>query len=552
MKKFKDKLGKSSSSHTSMVEWTKHDDKILDYTENGEENKLRIALLKKGVSPLKKKNDGKTVIDVACERGNVECLEALLEKCAEVVIVSKAGCSALHTATKAGHASCVMKLLQYKIRVGCQDSDKMTALHHAASKGQVECVKVLLSHGAKLNIREKDGRTPLLIAIQAARENIVKLLLENGARVNLSDSAHKTPLMYASLIGLKDAVFTLLQHGANPLLRDTNGHRAEDFARISGYGDIVKMIENTPIMPTWGYAESYEDDVDSPSQDGSVVGSNEGSEVGSVLSHQDSEQGFGSVYPNSIRSSSHSLSTSVSSYPSPRYEVTVGRVKELEDENNRLNVQLRTLRSEYFREPQSGNITDMSALDSSQTVDAFAVMENGSDDRKVSFDDATIDLQATNEESRIVESLRKQVATLKIENERLRDEKDDINVDDSIPTIPITVYQQLKGSTEEVVSTLNKNLDNVKKENEILKNQLSEIKSQTQHEFRNKAEQKIHALEDQVRRLQKQLLEADNEHARTISIYRLHLLNAVQGDMDSDVKKALQLILKLRCAEQFC
>ena len=24
-----------------MVEWTKHDDKILDYTENGEENKLR-------------------------------------------------------------------------------------------------------------------------------------------------------------------------------------------------------------------------------------------------------------------------------------------------------------------------------------------------------------------------------------------------------------------------------------------------------------------------------------------------------------------------------
>lgn len=30
-------------------------------------------------------------IDVACERGNVECLEALLEKCAEVVIVSKAG-----------------------------------------------------------------------------------------------------------------------------------------------------------------------------------------------------------------------------------------------------------------------------------------------------------------------------------------------------------------------------------------------------------------------------------------------------------------------------
>ena len=78
MKKFKDKLGKGTSSHVSrtrcmyilrissveienfyhlycspindsfgqffqisMIEWTKNDDKMLDYTVNGEENKLR-------------------------------------------------------------------------------------------------------------------------------------------------------------------------------------------------------------------------------------------------------------------------------------------------------------------------------------------------------------------------------------------------------------------------------------------------------------------------------------------------------------------------------
>ena len=59
--------------------------------------------------------------------------------------------------------------------------------------------------------------------------------------------------MYASLIGLKDAVSTLLQHGANPLLRDTNGHQAQDFARISGYEDIVKIIASTPVLPLWSY-----------------------------------------------------------------------------------------------------------------------------------------------------------------------------------------------------------------------------------------------------------------------------------------------------------
>ena len=44
-----------------MIEWTKHDDKMLDYVLNSEENKLRIALLRKSVSPLKKKSDGKTM-----------------------------------------------------------------------------------------------------------------------------------------------------------------------------------------------------------------------------------------------------------------------------------------------------------------------------------------------------------------------------------------------------------------------------------------------------------------------------------------------------------
>lgn len=36
--------------------------------------------------------------------------------------------------------------------------------------------------------------------------------------------------------------------------------------------------------------------------------------------------------------------------------------------------------------------------------------------------------------------------------------------------------------------------------------QISEMKRQTQDEIRRKADQKIHALEDQVRRLQNQLL----------------------------------------------
>ena len=28
---------------------------------------------------------------------------------------------------------------------------------------------------------------------------------------------------------------------------------AEDFARISGYGEIVRIISDTPVLPQWGH-----------------------------------------------------------------------------------------------------------------------------------------------------------------------------------------------------------------------------------------------------------------------------------------------------------
>ncbi|XP_028418657.1 ankycorbin-like [Dendronephthya gigantea] len=528
MKKFKDKLGKGSSSHVALMEWTKYDDKILDYIVHSEENKLRLALLRKGVTPLKKKSDGKTMLDVACEHGHVECLEALLERCTDVVPVSKAGGSALHTAAKSGSADSIVKLLQYKVRVGSIDADKMTALHHSASKGHVDCVRILIQNGAKLNSRDKDGRTPLLIAIQAARESIVQILVENGARVNVTDSAHKTPLMYASLIGLKDAVCTLLQHGANPLLRDSNGHQAEDFARISGYGEIVRIISDTPVLPQWDYAEEYIDDEDS--QDGSVIGSNDGSDVASMLSHPDSEHRFGSVYSSDRRSSSHSVSTFISSSSHPgRLEANVCKLdQELERENNRLNTQLPTMEMSHSNKNKVNRLKE-----------------------DINYNKITVG-QSDDVEKVQQENFQREINALKAENEQLKNELIDINVDDSIPTIPITVYQELKESTEEELSTLNASFSNLKKENDNLKRQILELKHQTRDEAQMKSEQKICALEEQVLRLQNQLMEADTEHSKTINVYRLHLLNALQGVISKDVKKALELILKIRNDEQFC
>jgi len=61
--------------------------------------------------------------------------------------------------------------------------------------------------------------------------------------------------------------------------------------------------------------------------------------------------------------------------------------------------------------------------------------------------------------------------------------------------------------------------------------------------------QQLEALQQQVKQLQNQLAECKKHHQEVISVYRMHLLYAVQGQMDEDVQKVLKQILTM-CKNQ--
>jgi len=52
-------------------------------------------------------------------------------------------------------------------------------------------------------------------------------------------------------------------------------------------------------------------------------------------------------------------------------------------------------------------------------------------------------------------------------------------------------------------------------------------------------------LQQQVKQLQNQLAETKKQHQEIVSVYRTHLLYAVQGQMDEDVQKVLKQILTM-------
>ncbi|KFV20178.1 Ankycorbin, partial [Tauraco erythrolophus] len=61
--------------------------------------------------------------------------------------------------------------------------------------------------------------------------------------------------------------------------------------------------------------------------------------------------------------------------------------------------------------------------------------------------------------------------------------------------------------------------------------------------------QQLEALQQQVKQLQNQLTETKKQHQEIVSVYRTHLLYAVQGQMDEDVQKVLKQILSM-CKSQ--
>ncbi|XP_074058538.1 ankycorbin isoform X2 [Macrotis lagotis] len=74
-------------------------------------------------------------------------------------------------------------------------------------------------------------------------------------------------------------------------------------------------------------------------------------------------------------------------------------------------------------------------------------------------------------------------------------------------------------------------------------NSLSQLSYSTSASKRQS--QQLETLQQQVKHLQNQLTESKKQHQEIVSVYRMHLLYAVQGQMDEDVQKVLKQILTM-------
>jgi ankyrin repeat protein len=139
-------------------------------------------LLQRGAIVTLKDRTGETPLHEAVN-SDVETVEQLLKKGADINAVSNDGTSPLIAAAKVGEKEVVRRLLAVAgVKVSAGDSDSWTALHFAVNRGDSDIVTLLLEAGANVNATTSEGITPLKLAKDKGYPQIEEILVTAGAK----------------------------------------------------------------------------------------------------------------------------------------------------------------------------------------------------------------------------------------------------------------------------------------------------------------------------------------------------------------------------------
>ncbi len=142
---------------------------ILDFIQIAKEN-LNEKQLKIYVN--KKAQNGFTALHYASFRGNVKLCEKLIENFADINLINNNGLNVIHMAAQ-GDQPATMVLFKEKYKMDPQTNDNVlsSALHWAAYMGSDLSLDYLASWDLLIDKKDKDGFTPLHLAVMTGKSN---------------------------------------------------------------------------------------------------------------------------------------------------------------------------------------------------------------------------------------------------------------------------------------------------------------------------------------------------------------------------------------------
>lgn len=133
-----------------------------------------------------------SLLSKAVEKGDWSIVKVLLEKGADVNVMSSAGLPLITELAKNGHAELIELFLQNGADIHLASASGRTALYEAALNNQLKTIKLLAEKGANINHQTNTGWTALMAAASKGLLKMVELLLELGVNTELKTDKGST------------------------------------------------------------------------------------------------------------------------------------------------------------------------------------------------------------------------------------------------------------------------------------------------------------------------------------------------------------------------
>mmetsp|Transcript_13606 Transcript_13606/g.31568 ORF Transcript_13606/g.31568 Transcript_13606/m.31568 type:complete len:270 (+) Transcript_13606:241-1050(+) len=198
-----------------------------------------------------------TALHMAAKGGDMEeatkILDAYAQKVGEgaardtVAVIDEQDCTGwtpLHWAASRGRDDVVKLLVERNANVHLVTADNWSAMHDAARKGSEPVCRMLRDASADVKIRTSNGNTPLHLSCHYGRVEAATFLSDcEGIDLNETNNLGHSPLHLASRYGHKAIVSLLIDKRGSVLLQDRIGRTAQALAAENKFEGVVALLE---------------------------------------------------------------------------------------------------------------------------------------------------------------------------------------------------------------------------------------------------------------------------------------------------------------------
>ncbi|KAL5467546.1 hypothetical protein EMCRGX_G031794 [Ephydatia muelleri] len=151
------------------------------HTGSGEESSPRSSSEAIRGRIQRRNERGETPLHVACIKGDLKQVTALVGQGAEINATDNACWTPLHEACNHGHVQVVIYLLEKGANVNAEGMGGDTPLHDAVLNQHTEVIQALLNHGADPSKCNEDGKRPLDVCKEASIASLLEAVVQNDA-----------------------------------------------------------------------------------------------------------------------------------------------------------------------------------------------------------------------------------------------------------------------------------------------------------------------------------------------------------------------------------